>query len=499
MTNNTSERISLRSFVRGDRNNVLYLRFAIGISIVGFILFKLMYPYPDFYIDSYSYLHAAATNASVNIWPIGYSKFLWAIHQFSHSDTLVVAIQYFLVLASQIYFFFSVLYFYRLKKDSRNLLFLFLFLDPLFWFLCNYIGRDGLFLACSLAWFSQLLWLIHRPNVWGNVFLALFVFLAFTLRYEAIVYPIVSVIVIAWLRGKFWEKVPGALAGLVLIGLFAVFTRAQNYKETGNRVLSVASGWKMANNVLFMYPHISVDSANVPSGCKKLDDSVRYYFRHCKPRLLTVSPVDGWFYIRELKTPLNDYLARDLNITKERRPDDTTSALWLFGAVSPVYAEYARFLMRHYPAEFSKHYLLPNTWTYLWAPFEKLDVYNMQIDTVQSAAQQWFDFKTRKIDHYSKYFQYVLVSPLPIFFLLINLGFALGIGWFIYARRKKQVVADIRLKQGLLLASVFLLLNALCCIYSGPLVYEDEVFPTVICFAYVLVLYDLVERKFKTQ
>jgi uncharacterized membrane protein len=82
---------------------------------------------------------------------------------------------------------------------------------------------------------------------------------------------------------------------------------------------------------------------------------------------------------------------------------------------------------------------------------------------------------------------------------LINFGFIVGIGWFLYAKRKGQVKADGMLRQGLALASVFLLLNAANSIFSAPMVFEDEIFPMVICFAYLLVLYDIIEPKFKAR
>ena len=56
--------------------NKIYSLLMLGMILLQFIVFKLLYPFPDFFSDSYSYMEAAALHMDVNIWPIGYSKFL---------------------------------------------------------------------------------------------------------------------------------------------------------------------------------------------------------------------------------------------------------------------------------------------------------------------------------------------------------------------------------------------------------------------------------------
>jgi len=116
----------LRSIVQ-IRDHRKYLFLGLGVSIVSFILFKLLYPYPDFFSDSYSYLEAAYFNQDIAIWPIGYSKFLWAFHYLTHSDTAFVAFQYFFLQISALYLFFSILYLYQPSEVTKKLLFAFLF------------------------------------------------------------------------------------------------------------------------------------------------------------------------------------------------------------------------------------------------------------------------------------------------------------------------------------------------------------------------------------
>src|SRR5438445_170385 len=103
-----------RTFVFGTQANRKLLWIVLLGSIVQLAIFKLCYPFPDFISDSYNYIESAANNLNVNLWPIGYAKFLVLIHQISYNDTLLVTIQYFLLQSSLLYFFYTINYLYRL-------------------------------------------------------------------------------------------------------------------------------------------------------------------------------------------------------------------------------------------------------------------------------------------------------------------------------------------------------------------------------------------------
>src|SRR6202040_3633662 len=100
-------------------------------------IFKFFYPFPDFFSDSYSYLFAAYAHLDISIWPIGYSKFLEAFHFLTNSHVILVAFQYFLIEVAAGYFFFTVLYLFHPRNTNRRILFLALFINPLFLYLSN--------------------------------------------------------------------------------------------------------------------------------------------------------------------------------------------------------------------------------------------------------------------------------------------------------------------------------------------------------------------------
>src|SRR5712691_5342017 len=100
-------------FIWGQRINRIYLWSALGISLILLALFKMLYPYPNLVMDSYYYIRAAATNADVNAWPIGYSKFLQLVGLFTHSPMVLVCLQYLFLELSLLILFFTLRLFFR--------------------------------------------------------------------------------------------------------------------------------------------------------------------------------------------------------------------------------------------------------------------------------------------------------------------------------------------------------------------------------------------------
>src|SRR6186713_2289242 len=81
-------------FLWKNKWNKAYLITAFAAFLLQFILFKIRYPYANYMPDSYSYLEAAFTNADVNMWPVAYSKFLRLISVFTHSDKILIGVQF---------------------------------------------------------------------------------------------------------------------------------------------------------------------------------------------------------------------------------------------------------------------------------------------------------------------------------------------------------------------------------------------------------------------
>lgn len=151
------------SFVLRERKNKLLLLIGISAAIIQLIILKVLFPFPDFISDSYNYIETAALHLNVNLWPVGYAKFLWLVHQINYSDTFLVCIQYLLLLSALLYFYYSIVYLYKPSPTNSSLLFIFLIFNPIFPYLSNCVLSDALFTAITILWITQLIWQINRP------------------------------------------------------------------------------------------------------------------------------------------------------------------------------------------------------------------------------------------------------------------------------------------------------------------------------------------------
>lgn len=464
------------SFVLSKDNRIYLLIAAIG-AIVQLIIFKLCYPFADFFSDSYSYIFAAAARLDVNIWPIGYSKFLWLFHQITHSDTAVVAFQYLFGQLIALYFFFTLLYFYTPGKQISNIIFGCLFFNPLLLYLSNYISSDALFLALSLLWATQLLWMIHRPRPVQIFVHALLIVILFTLRYNAMFYPIISAIALLMSKRAVIWKLAGIALPLVLICLFINHTKNSAERLTGHRQFSIFGGWQVANNALYMYPYITEDGTP-PAECQEFDQEVKQFFGKYHEKAKQVSPRDGAFYIKFPKAPLKQYLANHFDMD-----EDATHGVAAWGSVSPIYGSYGKFLILRHPIAFSHYFLLPNSFNYCFPPLEKLEVYNLGTTEVYPLAAQWFHYKDTHVTAISMKIQGALLVLFPGLFFVVNICFI----WILIIWIKNKPAAPL-FGQALLLTTLLLLANTGFSILASPIVFRYQVFPMILCFSFSLLM-----------
>ncbi|TWW00647.1 hypothetical protein [Chitinophaga pinensis] len=130
-------------------------------------------------------------------------------------------------------------------KVIFGLLFAGMVFNPVFLFIANYVSSDALFLSLSLVWFTLLLWILHRPNKSLIIWHAIIILLAFTVRYNALFYPIVAAIAFVISRQPWRMKVVGMLSSLILIAGFVWHTSNQYDRLTGSASsrLSAAGRW----------------------------------------------------------------------------------------------------------------------------------------------------------------------------------------------------------------------------------------------------------------
>ncbi|MFY0256351.1 hypothetical protein ACDQ55_20625 [Chitinophaga sp. 30R24] len=472
---------SFGSFIFKDNLHRKYVYIAAIAAIIQLIIFKLCYPFADFFSDSYSYIFAAANHLDVNIWPIGYSKFLWLFHQVTTSDTAVVAFQYLFVQGITLYFFFTLLYFYAPKSESTNIIFFCLFFNPLILYLSNYISSDALFLGLSLWWATQLLWIIHRPRPYQVILHGLLIAITFTLRYNAMYYPLVSAIVLLFSQHKLAWKVTGIALPLLLITLFVNHTQNSAYKITGAKQFSIFGGWQLANNALYMYPYINTAGDQAPATCREFDQEVKRFFEKYGQQAKSISPRQGAVYIKLPEAPLKKFLTDRVNTD-----NDSSGGVQSWGTVAPIYGSYGKALILQHPIAFARYFLLPNTLNYALPPLEKLEIYNLGQDKVAPIAAQWFHYPDTQVSAVSIKIQGVILLIFPSLFLIINLFFIWTLlRWIQFKRIRPQ---EIPFKQALLILILLLTVNAGFSILASPIVFRYQIFPMLLCFSFTITM-----------
>jgi len=428
---------AIRDFIWHNRKNRRYLLSALGASVVLLTVFKIFYPYPNLVLDSYYYIWAAATHSDVNAWPIGYSRFLRLVGLFTHSPLALVCIQYLFLELSLMILFFTLRFFFRLGNLTSSLLFVFFFVNPLLLYTGNLIMADTLFNGLSILWITQLLWIIYRPRPWMIFTHALLLFITFTVRYNALYYPVVATLVFLLSRQRVGWKLTGILLPLILLGAFVIQTNKRMEAYCGVKQFSSFGGWKLANDALFAYAHVPPGALDtVPVKFRMLDKYVRTYFRlsHDPADLGDEDQHHGSPYMFGETSPLTAYMFRLYGV-------DSSSILVFkkWSKLGPFYTAYGSYLVKKYPLYFVRWFVWPNLQRYAMPPREIYLTYTpfvLRPDDLAPYAVSWFGLKTLMVKFAYIKFRWAILSPYPILFGLIHLcfilsfvGFLLNKGW----------------------------------------------------------------------
>jgi hypothetical protein len=480
---------SYLDFIWKEKANRKYLLWGTGLCALQFVIFKLLYPFPDFFSDSYSYIYAAYAHLDISIWPIGYSKFLALFHALTVSDTALVACQYFLIQISALYFFFTVTYFFNTSKLMNNVLFVFIFVNPLTLYLANTINSDALFGALSLLWVTELIWIIQRPSLTRMFIQAALLFLCFTIRNNAYYYPLIAALAILLSRQVVWYKVVGIVLPLFFIFPFILLTRDAAYKATGTRQFSLFTGWQLANNALYIYNHTSVDSTwfGTPQS-RELNRISGHFFRHIDKDKFQdyLGSFVGNFFIKEPDAPLKQYFEHHYKFATE----EGSIAAW--ARASAVFESFGEPIIVHSPMAYVRYFMLPNAGNYFWPPLSHLEVYNYGQDRIEPIAAFWFRYKKPEVHVFSHEFQGYLLMIYPAIFLLMNLYFLFIL--FQFGMKHGFSINDrYKFKETFLMISGLFVLNAAFSIIATLNILRYQFVPMIVIFTACLIATEMKE------
>jgi hypothetical protein len=311
-------------------------------------------------------------------------------------------------------------------------------------------------------------------------------FLAFTVRYNALFYPLVGAIAFLATRQRAWVKVVSITGSCLLIGIFMLFISNKYKGLAGTRQFSPFTGWQMANNAMYAYRYVDAKHVQpTPGRFRQLDKMVRTYFdttrdtKKYPQEMLVASTVYMW----DPQSPLQKYM--NLQFKK----DSTAGSLKRWATVAPLFAEYGNWLIREYPLKFAEHYLWPNALKYYAPPVEFLETYNMGIDSVTQIAQAWFGFKNSKVKSNFKDFKVstldfypILVGTLNVVFLISFVFFLLLDGW-----GKNPALSGI-----LLLVAGLWVVNFGFSVFASPIALRFQVFPVLVFMSVALLLLEYI-------
>lgn len=452
--------------------------------IVQFTIFKICYPFADYFNDSYTYIDSAANHHLMSVRPIGYSRFLELVHLITSSDTIVVFLQYLTMQLGALLLFFTVRYFFPLPKKASNWLFGVLLFNPVILYISNYISSDALFVGLSVFWFVVLIWLINRPRWIQLLPLAGLLFIIFSLRYAALYLPSIALLALLFCKRNWLFKFTGIV--VTVLPLFIEYQRIKyvTKKETGTAVFSAFSGWMAANNALHIYPYVKVRNEDFSSPeSKALNQIVKQYF-DTVPASALPYPYVRVNVLWGSNSPLKTYMHA---VEKQKKLNSYFDA---WHAVAPVFLEYSSQLIRKHPVAYAQYFMWPNAKAYFRPTLESLLSYNEMRTTVDSTAIKWFRYKSERVTALNPTIQAKLLSPIPWLFFFVNIIFCTSLA--VVLTRRKQYALSTGLLRTLLLTSAFWIINFCFSIYAAPIVFRFQLFPMIIYSTFSIVMISLI-------
>lgn len=462
-------------------------------ACVNLLLFKYEHPFADYINgDSYKYLYTALENPDIDIYPIGYPKFLRLFSVFSHSDIALIILQYLLIQISGLALIISIFHFFTPYKITKILLSSLIALNPILLYIANYILSDALFLTLSLIWFNLLIWSIYRPNYLIIIALSLSLVFALMIRYSALYYPVITLIGLSLIkRNNLHLSIVGLSICSLLLSIFISFNRNKYAELTTTKQFNPFSGWQLANNAMYAYKFVDKHKLKkLPPKFQELDHMVRGYFdstannpNHPEEQLMAST-----IYMWSKYAPLQIYMLLKLGNIKGKEFES-------WAKIAPFYKAYGLEIIKSYPIEFLRFYLYPNSLNYYSPPIEFLDNYRIEIDSVKPIAQFWFEYKSNKINMKFKDSRNYILNIYPILFGILN-GILLLILLCTPFLNLKKVNEKFQ-KLTILVISVWLL-NLIFSIFASPIALRFQLFPMILVLAYLILFAEkiLVKTKF---
>ena len=467
---------SFRNFIFREHRTLTVC--IVGTLIYGYVLLKLLFPHTIVIGDGHHYVRVAMNNMEISGWPIGYPKFLEWIHVFAKGDWAVGCLQYILLEGAVLYFYFTIRYLLRPGKWVSLIMLAALLLNPFILFISNYVYSDSLFAALTILWFTMNLWYLYKPRPVYAYSLAILFVLAYSIRYYAMFYPLISIPVILLSKARWWTKLSSIALGCLLLLGFRWYTENLFERSIGYREFSPLSGWRLAGNALIMYRHLPPwdwdadiappdlqplhrlvmhDLALMPSSEVLPDRALQNYF--------TFQP--GSPLSRYIRVFFDDYI--------------TTAQIKKWDSAGRIYRKYGAWLIKKHPFAYFRYYVWQG---FDWYIHPKVDLSNEFPKggvPLLDETKKWFGYSS----NWSPCSTTTLYSItwFPTVVTVLNLLFVLSIIGFFYCRCYKT--AGPLTNRIVLLAAAFWLMDFLFVILTTPYLLRYAISGMVINIVFV--------------
>jgi hypothetical protein len=467
-------------FLFHNRRNRIILYLAAAAIIIQLTIFKYLYPFANYiYEDSFYYLNAAYENLTINTYPIGYSKFLRLVSVFAKPDLVLVSVQYLMIQCSTLFFLFTLFYFYKAGSVTQTILLCFMVLNPLSLHLGNMVSSDGLFLALSMTWLALLLWIIYKPSNKIIFWHAIVLFAAFTVRYNALIYPLIALLAFKLSKVPLRKKIIGLGLGLLLCGWFVSLSMFQYKKLTGYWQFSPFSGWLLANNAMYAYREVdSADREPVPLKFRALDNIIRKMY-DTYPNLQIGEA--STFYMWAPWLPLMQY--RDSLFIKDTAATD----LKKWASMGPFYSSYGLYIIKKYPMHFLRYFAGPNSLKYFIPHVEYLGYYNWGHPTVPDSVVKWFGYTNNQVKTRMKSGKVWILQHYPYLVCITNFIMLLGLLSYLLLKGWRY---NTTFYKTILLAGFVWITNAGFNIFVASAALRFQSFPALLSVIFSLLLID---------
>ena len=488
LSQQTISTIPFKHWLYNDSENQKLCWLSLATLAALFTWLKIIYPYPNFIPpDSYNYLEAAYNNEFIGIWPIGYSKFLQLVGFFSRSHLGLVIVQYIILEASLFYLLFTIRYMLSPGKWLFRIMLSASILNPLVPHIANFVSSDCLFTALSIIWCTQLLWIIYYPNRTLLIIHAAVLLFAFTVRYNALYYPFISISIIIWSRMSKTSKMIGIASIALLLLAFIGRTQYEYNKKTGAVQYAAFGGWQIAANTLYGYAFSKTDRIDeVPDNFRPLHKLVNQHKDSLARLTLRPDREIGIYYLWDFKSPLRIYM-------KQAWAQDTVSSFFKkWASMGPLYAEYGKYLVWRHPKEFTQYYLWPNLQRYYAPPSYFMGIYNMGFETVDPIVVKWFHLKSNRLYTRSESMQIPIADTFTVITPVINLIFVTGFLSFVGLAGFKHCARHI--KQIIWSVMTIWVINTIFSVLSAPIELRYQLFPLIISLIWAILFVSHIVR-----